>query len=720
MFGVSFFSSKRRATTTGPSGSAGASGRGSVTPVAAAQAPAADARPRRTSSRTPHGANGVDGVAARRHSGVVPGSTSVQQVTQPNHKASVSVAEVPNELKERIAVDRTSMTVWVEHEDLFASLFRTWIYRNKRKKIEFSVIEAKRDEVVAQWNKGHKPIRKVDQGEHRENRDRAYALLEKGAQYVASDIHLNGRGDYTEIQFEVDGELRTVEIIDPEEGEGLERAIYQGIAGVKESYWQTNQIQDAQIPDDRLPQGYGLTSARIIRGPAYPQAKGGSFMTIRLQYSETHPDRTGYKLPALPFPRVPAGEFYLNRTNGLSEDQFDKLDRILSVPDGGILVTGPTGGGKTTFLYECLREKARQMPHKRQVWGEDPNEKFAEWAVQLTVAKKKDEDYGESYAEMGRAALRMAPKTIMLGEARAASVMLEFIRAVQTGHDGWMTVHGNDPFQIVERVEMLDLERLNRRVFCDPATIRAFIAVRLVTALCPTCKVPLQEAIDKSMKHKVKKRVLRDLKTWGSVANVHVRVPGHRPDCPTCSGKGTAGRRLVLEIVLNDDQLSRDFVELGVAAARQNYRRRRKDADPSLLEQTINMVLAGDIDPASIEEKANVMIPKHEADRELDAYATQAAPMAATASQLPPTPFAMMETFRALTVTLESLTLAVSALKFERAEARATDRASGIAGVVAAGTPETATVATLPVTGGAFAGIAQSARAPLEEMSRVG
>jgi len=115
-----------------------------------------------------------------------------------------------------------------------------------------------------------------------------------------------------------------------------------------------------------------------------------------------------------------------------------------------------------------------------------------------------------------------------------------------------------------------------------------------------------------------------------------------------------------------------------------------------------------------------VMIPKHEADRELDAYATQAAPMAATASQLPPTPFAMMETFRALTVTLESLTLAVSALKFERAEARATDRASGIAGVVAAGTPETATVATLPVTGGAFAGIAQSARAPLEEMSRVG
>lgn len=367
--------------------------------------------------------------------------------------------------------------------------------------------------------------------------------------------------------------------------------------------------QDAQIPDEKLPAGYGLTSARVVRGPAYPVAKGGAFMTIRLQYNGSGNKTRIADLPKLEYPKAPDGVFPYHLdddTSGLSRQTREKLDRVMSFPNGGVIYTGPTGGGKTTAIFECLKEKARTMPWRRQVWVEDPTELPALWAIQMFVPSASNEaENGSVYSERGRTALRMAPKTIFYGELRGPSVAMSFFRACQTGHDGWSTIHSNDPFQAVERIEFLDPVNLDRRKFCDPDTVRAFIGVRLVPRLCDKCCVPLSSATER-----VKARILRDLETWGSLDKIALKGPG----CPACSHTGSQGRRLIMEIVLNDDELAQDFIEKGVAIARRNYRRRRADACPSLLESAINLVLSGIADPNVIEDKVAPMRPKESAE----------------------------------------------------------------------------------------------------------
>jgi general secretion pathway protein E len=513
------------------------------------------------------------------------------------------ILPISDALAKDVAIDPISNKVFVSEDVHWNPLFQTWLMRNKRSGILVEVVYAAPDEISALRDKGMRVVEEieVDQAFLK----RANAIVELGARYMASDIHINMRGGYTELQFEVDGELRHVEHIKLEDTPFIVRAIYQGLAGTKEGWWKQMECQDAQIPDEKLPPGYNLTSARIVRGPSYPVSKGGGFMTIRLQYSGTSGKSRARDLPKLEYPKVPDGVFPYRLDNpacGLSQIQLEKLDRMMSTPNGAIILTGPTGGGKTTLIFECLKEKARTMPWRRQVWVEDPTELPALWAVQMYVPGTRNEsDNGEAYGERGRTALRMAPKTIMFGELRGASVALAFFRACQTGHDGWTTIHSNDPFQTVERIEMLDPKQLNRRVFCDPETVRSYVGVRLLPVLCEHCRVKLADARDR-----VKPRVLRDLETWGSVDGVYLKGPG----CPECSHAGTKGRKLIMEIVLNDEELAHDFVKHGVAIARRNYRKRREDACPSLLESAVNLALAGVVDPLAIEDKVTPMRPR--------------------------------------------------------------------------------------------------------------
>jgi len=520
-----------------------------------------------------------------------------------NELSSNKLLPISDELAKYIAIDPVTLKVYVDEDVHWHPLFQTWLFKNKKNGVIVDVVYSAPNEISALRDRGMRSVEKtqVDQT----NLQYAEHILDLGARYMASDIHLNMKGGYTELQFEVDGELRHVDYIKVADSEPLARAFYQGLAGTKEGWWQSMECQDAQIPEEKLPVGYDLTSARVVRGPAYPVSKGGGFMTIRLQYSGTSGKERPRDLPKLEYPNAPEGVFPYRIDNpecGLTEVQLEKLDRMMSVPNGAIILTGPTGGGKTTFMHECLQEKARVQPWRRQVWVEDPNELPALWAVQLYVPGTRNEsDNGAAYGEMGRTALRMAPKTIMFGELRGASVAMAFFRACRTGHDGWTTIHSNDPFQTIERIESLDPKLLDRRTFSDLETVRAYVGVRLIPVLCAKCRVTLADG-----NKRVKPRVLRDLQTWGDLSHVHLKGPG----CPECSYAGTNGRKLIMEIVLNDEELSRDFINHGVAIARRNYRQRRADACPSLLESAVNLVLAGVVDPRTIEDKVTPMLPK--------------------------------------------------------------------------------------------------------------
>lgn len=507
------------------------------------------------------------------------------------------IAPIDATLEERVAIDHATNTVYVEEEMHWKPLLQTWLARNKRQGVLLTVKYAQLDEIVSLRNRGLRTTEKVD--DTQVNLPRALKLISTAAAYVASDIHLMMKGEITEIQFVIKGGLRTYELCSHDEGEDLARAFYQGLARTKDASWNALERQNAQIPDDVLPTDLGLTSARVIRGPSYPVAKGGAFMTIRLQYSETRQETRTDNLPGLPLPRKPAGTFPLGN-RGLTAAQVEKLRILMAVPNGVIAVTGPTGSGKTTLLYEVMKEKARRRPWRRQITIEDPVEFPMDWAVQLPVTDTRgDDENGEAFAELGRTALRMAPNTLLYGETRGAGVALEVIRGAQTGHDTWTTVHVSDPFQVVERWEMMDPARLDRKIFCDPVTLRGFIGIRLLPCLCKKCRIPLAEAPEP-----VPARIVDALRTWGSVDGVYVKGPG----CAACDFDGTTGRSAVAEIVLNDEQLSADFIHKGVAIARMNYRA-RPDADPSMLEASITRVLNGDVDPADVEERVDLIVP---------------------------------------------------------------------------------------------------------------
>jgi len=522
---------------------------------------------------------------------------------QDNDLQSGKLLQIPVDLEKLVANQPGTNIIYVSQDVHSKPVFQTWLFKSQNAGMPIDCRITEPNVISEMRDRGMRAVEKIEVDQKYLNM--ASEIISEAAKYGASEVHLNMKGGFSTVQFEIDGELRHYRFVSVEDSPYLSRAIYQGLAGTKEGWWQSLAYQDAQIPDEKLPQGYGLTSARLVRGPAWPVAKGGGFITIRVQAEGTHTPESRKGLKKLDYPEGPKGDFPYRSDNPqcrLTETQLDKLDRMMSFTNGGIIFTGPTANGKTRLMWECLAQKAREQPWRRQVWVEDPNELPAPWAVQMYVpGSRNEEDNGESFAEAARTSLRMAPKTIMFSELRGKTVARAFFWACQTGHDGWTSVHANDPFQAPSRIEMLDPVSLHKASFCDPDTIRAYVGVRLIPLLCDACKVSLT---DKPTG--VKPRILRDLKTWGGVDGVYLRGGG----CPKCSFSGSLGRQLIMEIVLNDEELAKDFIEHGTTIARRNYRRRRSDACPALLDQSIALVLSGEADPASIEDKVGPMRPK--------------------------------------------------------------------------------------------------------------
>ncbi|MCC7005947.1 MAG: Flp pilus assembly complex ATPase component TadA [Ottowia sp.] len=505
---------------------------------------------------------------------------------------------VPNGMAEKLAINHAEKSVYVDSNTYSAPLFRTWLDRNKSNGISLNVVKKEMDEIATMRNNGMRVTSDIDSD--MVVRGQAIDMISQAARYNASDIHMMMRGTYTEIQTVVKGKLRVLARKSQAEGEALARAIYQGLAKTRDASWNPLDFQNAQISGDALPVELGLTSLRIIRGPCYPQASDGSFMTLRLQYSSTLAIKPGVNLRALELPRKPAGELQLQRM-GFSEKQIAKLKVLMDAPNGIVIITGPTGCGKTTTLFEVLQDLARSKPHRRQVTAEDPVEYPMEWAVQMAVTDtKNDTETGDAFGERIRTALRMAPHIILLGELRGPTVAVAALEAAVTGHQVWTTLHVTDPFLFVERLELMDTVKLNRRVFCDHKIVRGVIAQRLLPTLCPHCSIALRDRPEA-----LPQRMVSALKTWEDISAVRVKGNG----CEHCDEDGTVGRSAVVEVVVSDATLMRDFIEHGSETARRNYRT-REDADPSMLASAIEQALAGLVDPIEIEECVDLIEAK--------------------------------------------------------------------------------------------------------------
>lgn len=257
----------------------------------------------------------------------------------------------------------------------------------------------------------------------------------------------------------------------------------------------------------------------------------------------------------------------LTQLGFLSDDQ-EVFERLMGLPDGIILVTGPTGSGKTTTLYGCLHFINR--PDRKIITVEDPVEYQLNGINQVQV----NADIGMTFPAALRSMLRQAPNIIMIGEIRDLETASIAINASLTGHLVFSTLHTNDAPSAVARLVDIGVQP-----FLVSSSIRAVVAQRLVRRLCPDCKVP----------HELTDAELRGLRLERSeVADANVmRGVG----CNTCRGVGYKGRIGIFEMFLVDDEVRHMINER--ASTIELRKRARELGMRTLREDGVRKVLAG-------------------------------------------------------------------------------------------------------------------------------
>ena len=345
------------------------------------------------------------------------------------------------------------------------------------------------------------------------------ALLTQAAKDGASDIHIEPYERSSSVRFRVDGTLR--EVVQP--NKALHAALISRLKIMAE----------LDIAERRLPQD-GRISLRIggravdVRVSTLPSAHGERAVLRLLDKSESK-----FTLEAL----------------GMNGEVLRKFDKLVKQPHGIVLVTGPTGSGKTTTLYASLGRIDTAGTNVLTV--EDPVEYELAGIGQTQVNPKID----LTFAKALRAILRQDPDVIMIGEIRDYETAQIAIQASLTGHLVLATVHTNDAPSTVTRMIDMGVEP-----FLLSSSLIGVLAQRLVRKLCPACK------------------------------KADARGRYHPVGCTECGNTGYKGRTGVYELMAVDDQVralihSRaSETQIFVAAEAAGLRSMREDGDRLVAE----------------------------------------------------------------------------------------------------------------------------------------
>ena len=253
---------------------------------------------------------------------------------------------------------------------------------------------------------------------------------------------------------------------------------------------------------------------------------------------------------------------------GFFTDDEQVMRGLMGLPDGIILVTGPTGSGKTTTLYACLNYINK--PDRKIITVEDPIEYQLAGINQVMVKT----DIGMTFAAALRAMLRQAPNIIMVGEIRDVETANIAINASLTGHLVFSTLHTNDAPSAVARLADIGVQR-----FLIASAVRAIMAQRLVRALCKECKGPAELTDTEMRMLRLDQSQLADSNIMGPVG------------CESCRDTGYRGRQGIFEIFKVDDEV-RHLINENLSTP-QLRRRARELGMRTLREDGIRKVLAG-------------------------------------------------------------------------------------------------------------------------------
>ncbi len=254
---------------------------------------------------------------------------------------------------------------------------------------------------------------------------------------------------------------------------------------------------------------------------------------------------------------------------GMDSLMFGKFRRLIQEPHGIILVTGPTGSGKTTTLYASLNEI--YSVEKKILTIEEPVEYQLSGVNQIQVQP----NIGLTFASGLRHIVRQDPDIIMVGEIRDTETVEIAIHAALTGHLVFSTLHTNDAAGAVSR--LLDM---GAEPYLVASSLIGTVAQRLVRVNCPRCRAPYEE----------KPEVLRDIGIDPELARCRPLMRGK--GCPECRGVGFRGRTGIYEMLIVDEAIRRMIVERQPAAVIKQYAQQNQDM-VSMLQDGREKVLQG-------------------------------------------------------------------------------------------------------------------------------
>jgi len=325
-------------------------------------------------------------------------------------------------------------------------------------------------------------------------------LIDTAVSRRASDIHLEPMEDGLKVRFRIDGTLHDYEI--------PPAAIQPAIVS------RTKLLAGLDIAERRLPQdgkiGMRISGKEIdLRVSTLPSVHGES-VVIRI---------------------LEKGSVILNLSGlGMSPSMEQAFKKLINLPDGILLVTGPTGSGKTTTLYCALHHI--NTGEKKIITVEDPVEYQLPGITQIQVRP----EIGLTFAKGLRSIVRQDPDVIMVGEIRDLDTAEIAVQSSLTGHLVFSTLHTNDAPSAVIRLADLGVER-----FLIAASLRGVLAQRLVRKICPQCK----KAIGPASEFGVKPEGEDDFTVFAGEG------------CTSCGHTGYSGRIGIYELLVVDDAINR-------------------------------------------------------------------------------------------------------------------------------------------------------------------
>ena len=431
----------------------------------------------------------------------------------------------------------------------------------------------------------------------------AIELIARAHKAGASDVHIVDAGTYVRVKFRVLGMLCEDTQMEVETGRQMISTIYTVLGQSADSVAFSNmERQDGRIiKRDYLPEA--VQSVRIHCEPiecAYAENGTGTFMLLRLLYDATNAKGTlEQRLTSL----------------GFSKKQCEDMSN-LTIRTGLKIISGPTGHGKTTVLKHTMEAQTTTSPELAYQSVEDPPEFEMRDVNQSKVITKQETNYdrsyrAESYLNAIAGAMRSDSDVLMIGEIRYPEAAVAAIDAALTGQSVWATLHANNGFGIITRLESL-LRSAGYRdpldILCDPNVLAGLEYQRLIPKLCPECKKRWNTLPDSERSNYIPDDVYTRLSTVMEVEEIEgdsthdgIYVQNYK-GCAKCF-HGLKDQTVAAEVIVMDMDI------LGLLRAGkipEAHRSWREKGGMTYIEHALDHVKNGLVDPVRSEIRLGV------------------------------------------------------------------------------------------------------------------